>query len=212
MANEFFLGYYVAYCGLKKRADAGAPVTALFDPQSGKRREGLIRFDGLPEYSQLSAGLEVGAIYSWEESYDFDVTCAENGYLSFLVKLAEMVGHDQEMTTPNTPPPFFELLRYGLRGVLSGLKSPESCKRISMTGMSVRVAMPTMRSITNTVMLRHLSQWPLKALSVSVEKRNSFHTSSAILGKEPVRINWETTTSKKPVRINGATTTSENGW
>ncbi|MEZ2352116.1 hypothetical protein [Caballeronia sp. RCC_10] len=122
MTDQFFLGYYVTYCGLKKRANAGIPVTALFDPQSGKRREELIRFEGLAEYPQLSAGLEIGAVYSWGEAFYFDVNCAENGYLSFLAKLAEMVGHDQEMATPNTPPPFFELLRYGLQAVPFGSK------------------------------------------------------------------------------------------
>ncbi|WP_157650505.1 hypothetical protein [Burkholderia ubonensis] len=115
MTTPFSLGHYITYFGLQKYANAGTPDTAMLCPKTGKRREGLIRIEGVPEYPQLSAGLEIGAIYSWEYAHFFDVIDSKETYFSFLVKLGEMVGHDKNMATPDKPAPFFELLRYGLQ-------------------------------------------------------------------------------------------------
>lgn len=115
MFSKSHLGYYIVYLGLQKQADAGTPDSALLCPKTGKRVRELIRIEGIPEYPQLSAGLEIGAIYSWEYQYAFDSIYSEDSYLSFLVKLGEMVGHDKDMATQNEPKPFFELLRYGLQ-------------------------------------------------------------------------------------------------
>jgi hypothetical protein len=127
MSFELSLGHYIVYQGLEKYADPGAPDATILDPNTGERIPGLIRIEGLPEYPQLCAGLEIGAIYTWERAWFFEQIEPSGKYFGFLSKLAEMVGHRETTMWHAKRTPFYELLRFGLQRAHFG---PEVVNRL----------------------------------------------------------------------------------